>query len=148
MKLRPLLFAFLVVALAGCQAPYKKKDEEDKKPMKDQAGDQAFQAFLGRLRQAVAKKDHAMLNTMMTHDFGYRWDTPPVGETPFIYWENNHLWPEVAATLREDFVAHELYMVAPPSVVSDPNYKGYRAGLRIVGGSWKFAYLVTGEGAQ
>ena len=148
MKLRPLLFAFLLAALAGCQAPYKKKDEADKQPFKDQSGDQAFQAFLGRLRQAVAKKDHGMLSAMMTHDFAYRWDTPPVGETPFIYWDTHNRWPELAATLREDFVPHELYMVAPPAVVADPNYKGYRAGLRIVGGSWKFAYFVPDEGAQ
>ena len=116
--------------------------------MKNQAGDQAFQAFLGRLRQAVARKDLAVLAAMMTQDFGYRWDTPPVGETPFIYWENNNLWPKLAQTLREDFVAHELYMAAPAAVVSDPNYKGFRAGMRIVRGSWKFAYFVPTEGAQ
>ena len=148
MKLRPLLFAFLLAALASCQAPYKKKDEADKQPFKDQSGDQAFQAFLGRLRQAVAKKDHAMLTSMMAPNFGYRWETPPPGETPFIYWDTNNRWPELAATLREDFVPHGLYMVAPPAFATDPSYKGYRVGLSIVGGSWKFAYFVPGESAQ
>ncbi len=146
MKPRALLLLLLVATFAACQAPYKKKDDEDKKPFKDQAGDQGFQAFVGRLRQAVARKDHAMLSSMMAPDFGYRWDTPPVGETPFIYWDQHNVWPELAATLRENFVAHDLYMVAPPAVLTDPAYKGYRAGLRTVGGSWKFGYFVPTEG--
>jgi len=148
MKLRAALVILLIATLAACHAPYKKKDEDDKKPFKDQAGDQGFQAFLGRLRQAVARKDHGMLISMMAPDFGYRWDTPPVGESPFIYWEQNNLWPELAATLREDFVPHERYMVAPAAALIDPNYKGYRAGLRIVGGSWKFGYFVPTEGTR
>ncbi len=148
MRLRALLFTFLLAALASCEAPYKKKDEEDKKPLKDQAGDQAFQAFLGRLRLAVARKDRAKLAAMMTQDFGYRWDQGPEGETPFLFWDRNNLWSAVSATLREDFVAHELYMVAPSAVVTDANYKGYRAGVRIVSGSWKFAYFVPTEGTQ
>ena len=145
MKLRVLLLSLLVFALAACQAPYKKKDEADKQPFKDQSGDQAFQAFLGRLRSAVAKKDHAMLSSLMAPDFGYRWDNPPPGETPFIYWDQHNTWPELATTLRETFVPHERYMVAPASVVADPNYKGYRAGMRLVGGSWTFGYFVPSE---
>ena len=54
MKKNLVFILLTLAALASCEAPYKKKDEEDKKPLKDQAGDQAFQAFLGRLRQAVA----------------------------------------------------------------------------------------------
>ena len=53
MKFRALLLLFLIVAVAACQAPYKKKDDADKQPFKDQSGDQAFQAFLGRLRLGV-----------------------------------------------------------------------------------------------
>ena len=148
MKLRPLLLLLLVLAVAACQAPYKKKDEADKQPFKDQSGDQGFQAFLGRLRQAVARKDHTMLMSMLAPDFGYRWDTPPVGETPFIYWDQHDLWGDLSTTLREPFVPYERYMVAPPAAVNDANYKGYRVGLRIVGGSWKFGYFVPTEGAQ
>jgi hypothetical protein len=148
MNSRPLLFATLLLALAACDTPYKKKDEADKQPFKDQAGDQGFQSFLGRLRQAVARKDHAMLAALMAPDFGYRWDTAPVGETPFIYWDKNNVWPELNAVLRENFVPNEIYMVAPPAVVSDPSYAGWRAGMRIVRGSWKFAYFVPTEGAQ
>ena len=52
--------------------PYKKKDTEEKKPLQDQTGDQAFESFLGRLRIAVRKQDQAMLTSLMTPDFGYR----------------------------------------------------------------------------
>ena len=50
----------------GCQAPYKKKDEEEKIPLKDQSSDTSFQAFLGRLRIAVAKRDHEVLTPSST----------------------------------------------------------------------------------
>jgi len=45
-------------------------------------------------------------------------------------------------------VENGTYMVAPAQVVTDPNYKGYRVGLKIFHGSWKFAYFVPAEGAQ
>ena len=35
-------------------------------------------------------------------------------------------------------------MVAPPQFGSDAQYRGYRAGMALVKGSWKFAYFVTG----
>ena len=54
MTFRLILCALVALALAGCQAPYKKKDAEDRKPLKDQSYDQSFQAFLGRLRTAVS----------------------------------------------------------------------------------------------
>lgn len=146
MTLRLLLLGVLIVAsFAGCETPYKKKEEDDKKPLKDQSRDQAFQAFLGRLRTAVGKKDRAMLTSLMTPDFGYRWDPAPAGETAFDYWEQMNLWPQLDLVLREQFVANDLYMVAPAQVVSDANYSGYRAGMRIIQGSWKFAYFVPGE---
>jgi hypothetical protein len=143
---RYLLVFAAAFALAGCQAPYKKKDDDDKKPLKDQSSDTSFQAFLGRLRIAVGKRDHAMLASMMTHNFGYRWDTPPAGETVFTYWDQNNIWPELSAILMEKFAPSDVYMVAPPQFVADPdNYMGYRAGMRLAGGSWKFAYFVAGH---
>lgn len=145
---RLLLSMLLVGVFAGCQAPYKKKDEEDKKPLKDQSKDQSFQSFLGRLKIALAKRDRAMLTSLMTGDFGYRWDTPPPGESVFDYWDKNGVWPEIARILSERFETNELYMVAPAAAVTDPTYTGYRAGMRIVGGSWRFAYFVPGEHAQ
>lgn len=148
MTFRTLLTGLLAVTLASCQSPYKKKDDADRQPLRDQAGDTSFQAFVGRLRIAVDKKDLRMLVTMMAPDFGYRWDHAQTNEDVFTYWDRNNLWPELSAILREKFVASDLYMVAPPQVVSDSTYKGYRAGARVVDGSWKFAYFVSSEGAQ
>lgn len=148
MILRPILCLLLVALFAGCDTPYKKADAEEKQPLKDQSKDQSFQAFVGRLRIAVAKKDRPMLTTMMTSDFGYRWDDPPPGESVFDYWDQQNVWPEVAAILKQKFEPHDLYMVAPPEVVTDPNYAGYRAGMRLAGGSWKFAYFVPGAPAE
>lgn len=140
---RLLLSLLFVATFAGCEAPYKKSDEEDKKqPLKDQAKDQAFQAFLGRLRIAAGKKDKQTMAMMMTSDFGYRWDNAPPGEFVFDYWDRHNLWGELNNVLRQKFVAHDLYLVAPPEVVSDAKYQGYRAGMRLVRGSWRFAYFV------
>jgi hypothetical protein len=146
---RALLALLVAFAVAGCQAPYKKKDDEDKKPLKDQSGDTSFQAFLGRLRIAVSKHDQAVLASMMTKDFGYRWDAPPPGETVFSYWDQNNVWPELSAILREKFAPSDVYMVAPRQFTVDPdNYQGYRAGMRVAGGSWKFAYFIAGKAPQ
>jgi hypothetical protein len=146
MTLRLLLLSALVAtSFTACETPYKKKEEDDKKPLKDQSHDQAFQAFMGRLRIAVSKQDRGMLASMMAADFGYRWDAPPAGETPFDYWDRMNLWPQLELILGEQFVANQEYMVAPPQVVSDPNFNGFRAGMRIIQGSWKFAYFVPGE---
>ena len=114
--------------------------------MQDQSGDQTFQAFLGRLRIAVKKQDQAVLTSLMTPDFGYRWDAPPPGESVFQYWSMNDLWPMLGGIVGQKFVPNGTYMVAPAQVVKEPSYHGYRAGIRLEGGSWKFAYFVPGEG--
>jgi len=142
MTLRLLACALIFVGLVGCEAPYKKKDDEEKKPMKDQSGDQSFQSFIGRVRIAAAKHDTAMLSTLMTNDFGYRWDDGPPGEDAFLYWDQHHLWGQLSDILKKKFGPHDLYMVAPPEAVSDSNYAGYRIGARAVRGSWKLAYFV------
>jgi hypothetical protein len=142
MTLRLLACALILVGLVGCEAPYKKKDDEEKKPMRDQSGDQSFQALLGKARIAVAKHDTAMLSTLMTSDFGYRWDDGPPGEDAFLFWDQHHLWGQLGDLLRQKFGPHDLYMVAPEQAVSDPNYTGYRLGARVVRGSWKLAYFV------
>jgi hypothetical protein len=151
MILRLFACLLLLVSVTACntlQAPYKKKDAEEKKAMKDQANDQAFQAFVGRLRIAVAKRDRAKLTSMMTSDFGYRWDNPPMGETAFDYWDKNGLWKDLDGLLKQKFAANEFYMMAPVQAVNDPTYTGYRVGIKIVGGSWKFAYFVPAEPKQ
>lgn len=145
MLLRNLICCLLVVGFVGCQTPYKKTDKEEAVKKKDQSGDTSFKGFVGRLQIAVAKKDLPTIASMMTADFGYRLDTPPEGENVFTYWDQKGLWPVMRGILREKFVPNETYMVAPPQVVADPNYGGYRAGLRMVNGSWKFAYFVSVE---
>lgn len=147
MKFR-IAVCILALALGGCESPYKKSEKKAKDETRDQSNDTTFQSFVGRLRIAVARKDLPMLSSMMTQDFGYRWDNGPEGENVFTYWDQNNLWKELTAVLRERFVPHESYMVAPPQVVADPEYRGYRAGMRQIGGSWKFAYFVSGEGIQ
>jgi hypothetical protein len=137
-----LLALLASLALGGCGSLSKKKDKKDDKPRRDFSQEPGFQAFLGRLQIAVAKKDYEMLQSLMTSDFGYRWDNPPPGDSVFTYWSMNNLWPELSATLKTQFVPNGEYMVAPAALVADPNYGGYRVGIRLVGGSWRFAYFV------
>ena len=149
MTSRSFVCLALALALSGCATEKEKKKKEDEKknePLQKQAEDPAFLAFLGRLRIAVANKDHPTLTSMMTADFGYRWDTPPVGDNVFTYWDLNESWPILAKLLREKFVAHNGYMVAPAAVATDPAFHGFRVGMRVLNGSWKFAYFVPGEG--
>ena len=148
MLFRPSFVAFAaVLALAGCESAEKKAEKKRQEGNRDFAKEPGFQAFIGRLHTAVRNKDHAMLQSLMAPDFGYRWDDPPPGENVFTYWDINGLWPEVERILAQKFVPYraergELYMVAPPEMTTDANYAGYRAGMRLVTGSWKFAYFV------
>jgi len=144
-KLLPLLLtAVLLIGVAGCRSADRRKAEVVHPPgnLSDQSGEPAFQAFLQRLRRAAARRDIETMATMMTPDFGYSWE--PGGEGPgvFDYWNRNRLWKELEAVLGERFVPNGNYMVAPPQVVEDPDYRGYRAGIRLVNGSWRFAYFV------
>jgi hypothetical protein len=140
-----LLALLASLALGACNSAEKKnkkKLEEEEKNRRDFSKEPGFQAFLGRLQIAVAKKDHEMLQSLMTADFGYRWDNPPPGDSVFDYWSLNNLWPELAATLKTQFIPNGEYMVAPASLVIDPNFAGYRVGIKLVNGSWRFAYFV------
>ena len=114
--------------------------------MPDQNGDQTFQAFVSRLRQAIHAHDVDTIASMMTTDFGYRIEPLGEGKGVFEYWDQNNIWPELELVIKERFVPNgEKYMVAPAEFVTNPdNYSGYRAGLRLENGSWKFAYFVTG----
>ena len=111
----------------------------------DQNGDQSFQAFLGRLRAAVHAHDVETVASMMTTDFGYLYPDGE-GKGVFEYWEQNNVWPELELVLKERFVPKgDRYMVAPADFANDPDhYTGYRAGLKLENGSWKFAYFITG----
>lgn len=153
-----LCAALIVLGFAGCQTPEKKKEKEKAKTeaaekkkkkeeptMRDMSSDTSFQAFVGHLRTAVSRRDRAEIASLMAPDFGYRWDEAPAGETPFDYWDKNNVWPELESILGNRFVPHENYMVAPAHFVTDSDYRGYRAGVRLVNGSWKLAYFITGE---
>jgi hypothetical protein len=151
MRFRLLTSLLLVCVLCGC--PSQRKDKKDKTkrdtvPTKDVSGDVAFQSFVGRLRLAVEKRDGAMLSGLMAPDFGYRWDPAPPGEDAFIYWDRTRLWGELARLMSERWVPYDGFMVVPPQLAEDPNYAGFRAGVQMVGGSWRFAYFVPAPPAE
>ena len=83
-----LAFAF---AFTGCQTPQQKKEKlkraelkkKAKANLREEGTDVDFQAFLGRLRKAVAKRDVETLKSMMTSDFGYKLDPPMAGPGVF-----------------------------------------------------------------
>ena len=153
--MRILLIVFLGFALVvgGCQTPQQKKEKlrqaelkkKTKADLREHGSDVDFQAFLGRLRKAVAKRDVEMLKSMMTEDFGYKLEPPLSGPGAFQYWEQENLWPKLDGILSERFVKKGDFMVAPPQF-ADPslNYDGYRIGITRIKGSWKFAYFVNG----
>lgn len=146
MKLRMLFCVLLACALASCTTPGKKKaaPKKPKEPsMQDASADVNFQAFVGRLRKAVAAHDVQTVATMMTQNFGYRIEPLGEGEGVFQYWDDGLLWPQLQAVLSQHFVPSGNFMVAPPEFVTDPNFHGYRAGITSVNGVWKFAYFVT-----
>ncbi len=147
MLLRLLLCVVLGSSLAACSTPSKKKEADKSKPpettMEDMSGDVSFQAFLGRLRKAVAAHDVQTVATMMTPNFGYRLNPLGEGDGVFQYWDDELLWPQLQAVLSQHFVPKGNFMIAPPEFATDPNFHGYRAGITSVDGDWKFAYFVT-----
>ena len=138
--------------LTACKTTPEKEDKKSaaatKKPgpsIPDQSQDVMFQAFLSRLRKAVAEHDVNAVAEMMTTDFGYRLDPPGEGPGVFAYWDQNNIWPELALILNERFVPKGAFMVAPKEfVTNESTYNGYRAGIQLVNGGWKFAYFVSG----
>ena len=154
-RMRILLICLLASAFAftGCQTPQQKKEKlkqaelkkKAKADLRQEGTDVDFQAFVGRLRKAVANRDVEMLKSMMTPDFGYKLDPPMAGPGVFQYWEQENLWPELAGILSERFVKKGDFMVAPPQFAdASLNYDGYRIGITRIKGSWKFAYFVNG----
>jgi hypothetical protein len=153
--MRILLTSLLALALvfAGCQTPQQKKEKlkqaelkkKAKADLREESTDVDFQAFVGRLRKAVAKRDVETIKSMMTDDFGYKLEPPMSGPGVFQYWEQENLWPELDGILSERFVKKGAFMISPPQF-ADPslNYDGYRIGITRVRGSWKFAYFVNG----
>jgi hypothetical protein len=158
-RFRPLVLCAALM-VSGCndtpdQTQSKKAAATDtSKPivnkLKDQNGDMAFLSFINRLRQVVAAHDVDTLAGMMTTDFGYVLDPPREGAGVFQYWDEHNLWPELQEVIKERFVPFgdqtHVYMVAPPEFASAATtYTGYRAGVHLVNGSWRFAYFVNGQ---
>ena len=152
--MRILLTSLLAIAFvfSSCQTPEQKKEKTKREALKKKAKadlraspDVDFQAFVGRLRKAVANRDTETLKSMMTPDFGYKLEPPMSGPGVFQYWEQENLWPELDGIMQERFVKKGEFMVAPQQF-ADPslNYDGYRVGITRVKGSWKFAYFVNG----
>jgi hypothetical protein len=159
--IRVILSILLVfaVALTGCKSPAQKEkakqaalSKKTNAKLREEGPDVDFQAFLGRLRKAVAERDVATLKSMMTPDFGYKLEPKmegleagPEGPGVFQYWNQQGLWTELEGILSEKFLQKGNYMVAPPQFADESlNYDGYRAGIHRVNGSWKFAYFVNG----
>jgi hypothetical protein len=147
-----LLFA---LALGGCKTPSSQAEKDKKaalskkakgeKPKLREDNEADFQAFVGRLRKAVAAHDVNTLAGMMTTDFGYSLKPEKSGEGVFKYWDDQNLWVEIDGILSEKFVKKGDYMVTPPQFADESlNYDGYRAGIRRINGAWKFAYFVNG----
>ena len=152
-RLKSLTFIIVAaaVALSGCRSHGKKNADKkaatkaEKAGLKEQNSDVDFQAFLGRLRKAVAARDMNSLAEMMTPDFGYSLDPVKSGAGVFQYWDEKDLWPELEGILSEKFAKKGEFWVAPPQFADESlNYTGFRAGIRRVNGSWKFAYFVNG----
>src|SRR4030081_2644870 len=127
--MRILLTGFLALAFVftGCQTPAQKKEKLKQAELKKKAkadlresSDVDFQAFLGRLRKAVAKRDVDTIKSMMTEDFGYKLEPPVAGPGVFQYWEQENLWPELDGILSERFVKKDAFMVSPPQF-ADPS---------------------------
>ena len=152
MKIIASILLLIAIGLSGCQTPSQKEKEKKaalkkktKAELREESSDVDFQAFVGRLRKAVAAHDVNTLAGMMTPDFGYSLNPEKSGEGVFKYWDEQNLWPELDGILSEKFVKKGDYMVAPPQFADESlNYDGYRAGLRRVNGSWKFVYFVNG----
>jgi hypothetical protein len=152
MKIIAAVLLVLALAFGGCQTAAQKEKakraaltKKTKANLREESIDVDFQAFVGRLRKAVAAHDIKTLAAMMTPDFGYKLSPEMSGPAVFQYWDENGLWPELEGILSERFVKKDKFMVAPPQF-ADPsvNYDGYRAGIRRENGSWKFAYFVNG----
>src|SRR6266480_265135 len=156
--MKKIAFVFLLgaLALSGCGMFKSKKDEKKpsvnkraKADLREENNDVDFQAFVGRLKKAVAAHDVNTIAGMMTEDFAYVLGKTPgedrKGEGVFKYWDENNLWPELEGIMTERFVKKDDFWVAPPQF-ADPtlNYDGYRVGIRRVKGSWKFVYFVNG----
>ena len=151
MKIRTLIAVAALLPLVGCKTTEEKKTvetAETRNDMENPSKDVSYQSFIGRLRKAVAARDTQVVASMMTSNFGYLLvpEGGYSGEGPgvFQYWDEKGLWDELELILRSQFVPKGNFMVAPAEFATEAGYRGYRAGITQVNGSWRFAYFVSG----
>src|SRR5438874_1940075 len=114
MKKIVFLFLLSAIALGGCSSASSKKDKKDaalkkraKAELREENTDVDFQAFVGRLKQAIQAHDVNTLASMMTEDFGYSLNPEKSGEGVFKYWDENNLWPELEAIVTTEKFAKD-----------------------------------------
>jgi hypothetical protein len=151
MKVHYLIALTLLIAPTGCKTTKpdeKKQQTAATRNMADPSADVSYQGFVNRLRKAVAARNMPLVASMMTSNFGYLLEPAEgfSGEGPgvFEYWDKKGLWDELELVLNERFVPKGRYMVAPPQFADEAGFQGYRAGITMVNGSWRFAYFVAG----
>ena len=151
-RVKFFILGLIFVGLVGCQTPAEKAAKAEKEKKEDEAWkhqddgeDTSFKAFAGRLRKAVANRDVRIMSSMMTEDFGYSWAAGGDGYGCFKYWDDNDLWPELQRVVNSQFLPNGDYWTAPPEFAADPNYAGFRAGIKRQKGSFKFAYFVPAQ---
>ncbi len=155
MKQLAVLLLVAAISASGCKSAAKREMRQEAAQIKKDArttetnSDLDFQSFIARLRKAVTRRDMNTLAAMMTPDFAYvlgaTSEQDKKGDGVFQYWDENGLWPELEGIVSEQFVKNQDFMVAPPQFANPAiEYDGYRAGIRRVNGSWKFAYFVNG----
>jgi len=99
--MKKIVYLFLISALAlgGCDLFKSKKDNKKaavskrvKADLREENNDVDFQAFVSRLKQAVAAHDVNTLAGMMTPDFGYSLNPERSCDGVFKYWDENNLF--------------------------------------------------------
>ncbi len=142
----------LYLFLAGCppltEEGRRKEKEKFDSTTRQSYQDLEFQAFTGRLRQAVAAKDYRSLTAMMTNDFGFDLYSDLVGPGyAFVYWNEYDLWDDLQRTLDQEFRNYDQFLVAPKEFAYSPEeFQGPRAGILNTRRGYRFAYFVDGEG--
>jgi hypothetical protein len=145
------LWALTVIgffSVSGCDEPGKKEDQKPSHTAAPVEKDAPFDSFLQNLRKAVNRRDLQAIGRLMTEDFGYRWDSAPVGEGVFAYWDQQDIWGELEHVLAQPFTQMDEFRVSPRAFAQNPNgFDGWRAGMIQVRGVWRFAYFVPAPAA-
>ncbi len=112
------------------------------------AAGETLPEFLLAIRTAVANRDLARLRPVMVGDFTYAFIGIQTPEEAFAFWaaEDYRSLDELPDLLdRGVRTSDGRIWSAPPGFVSDPVYRGPRAGFRRrTDGRWEWVYLIRG----